>query len=238
MKKPPYHLAEDVFLCLSDDRFVFLDLRSDQYFCLDRKNTRTANYLLSERDKHSTAARNFPTENGDSQLVLDALARKGLLVTSDKRGKEITAVAIQPAANPFLNAADNHESSVDLGHWAAFFHASFKASWKLRCYSMQRTVRSVRNRKRRYSGEVSDRGNLRKVVAAYQHLRPFYPRKYRCLYDSLALVEFLAQYHLFPQWVFGVNTEPFGAHCWVQEEDFVLNDSPEFISNFTPIMSI
>jgi hypothetical protein len=63
-------------------------------------------------------------------------------------------------------------------------------------------------------------------------------RKHVCLYDSLALVEFLAHYRLFPQWVFGVMAEPFAAHCWVQQDDRVLNDSVDYVRGFTPIMVV
>jgi hypothetical protein len=31
---------------------------------------------------------------------------------------------------------------------------------------------------------------------------------------------------------------PFGAHCWLQHERWVLNDDVEYISTFTPIMVV
>lgn len=72
----------------------------------------------------------------------------------------------------------------------------------------------------------------------FQYLRPYYIRKYLCLYDSLALLEFLAHYRIFPQWVFGVTGQPFNAHCWIQESDCVLNDTLEHVRGFTPIMAV
>jgi hypothetical protein len=59
-----------------------------------------------------------------------------------------------------------------------------------------------------------------------------------CLFDSLALIHFLAQYGLYPDWVFGVSADPFEAHCWVQAGQVVLNDTVERVSAFTPILTI
>jgi hypothetical protein len=38
-------------------------------------------------------------------------------------------------------------------------------------------------------------------------------------------------------WVFGVRTWPFQAHCWLQCEDLVLDDQPDRVRAFTPIMA-
>jgi hypothetical protein len=57
------------------------------------------------------------------------------------------------------------------------------------------------------------------------------------MFDSLALVEFLAQWHIFPDWVFGVRVDPFEAHCWVQAVEVVLSDTLSFASRwYSPIM--
>jgi hypothetical protein len=73
----------------------------------------------------------------------------------------------------------------------------------------------------------------------YHSLRPLYPRDYLCLFDSLALIEFLSYWEIFPNWVFGVLIDPFKAHCWVQDGKLVLADTVTFSSRwFTPIMII
>jgi hypothetical protein len=38
--------------------------------------------------------------------------------------------------------------------------------------------------------------------------------------------------------MFGVMTRPFKAHCWVQIEDVVLNDSLDHVRLFTPIKAV
>jgi hypothetical protein len=59
-----------------------------------------------------------------------------------------------------------------------------------------------------------------------------------CLYDSLALLRFLSYYGVFPTCVIGVQTGPFGAHCWVQYQAVVFNDAPEYVRRFTPILAV
>ena len=76
-----------------------------------------------------------------------------------------------------------------------------------------------------------------RLASIFNVWRAYYVRPSLCLFDSLCLLEFLACYALFPKWVFGVNAEPFQAHCWVQEGTAVLNDTVERVSAYTPIMS-
>ena len=95
-----------------------------------------------------------------------------------------------------------------------------------------------RKRKHAAAHATFDFDRARAQVAVFDTLRPWWPQNYRCLYDSLALLVFLAASDLFPTWVFGVQEEPFEAHCWVQAGEVVLNDSLESVSAFTPIMIV
>ncbi|GAD58270.1 hypothetical protein MBEBAB_0520 [Brevundimonas abyssalis TAR-001] len=38
--------------------------------------------------------------------------------------------------------------------------------------------------------------------------------------------------------VFGIKLVPFGAHCWVQAGETVLNDTVDNVSEYTPIMVV
>lgn len=59
-----------------------------------------------------------------------------------------------------------------------------------------------------------------------------------CLFDSLTLINFLAYFGIFPQWIFGVRSDPFAAHCWVQQDGMVFNDSIEHVIRYKPIMVV
>jgi hypothetical protein len=241
MTTSSHQLAKDVFMCLADRRFVFLDLRQNRYLCLDRRNTEIATRLFAD----STAPhpkllmKKCALDSEDTRPIVQALIGRGLLVQHGLNGNVATSVCIQTAENILLPKGSGTKPVIRHGHWTAFLHASLSASWKLRWHSMQRIVRAVEDRKQRcVKSQTMDHDPLAELVATFHQLRPFYVRKYVCLYDSLALVEFLAHYRLFPQWVFGVTAEPFAAHCWVQQGDRVLNDSVEYVRGFTPIMVV
>lgn len=252
MAASTHMLAEDVFLCLSESRLVFLDLKRDEYSCLNQKDTQTAIQLFGGLSGSNTVPQEQEVEveqareRANASRVIQTLTDAQLLAKGESKGKKATPVRVQTPTESILLDGRLAKPTVRPGHWAAFFRASLVASLKLRWYSMQRTVRSVENRKLRASGtkrrverlQTAEQNLLRDLVTVFHHLRPYYGRKYLCLYDSLALVEFLAHYYIYPQWVFGVTAEPFNAHCWVQEDECVLNDSVERVCCYTPIMEV
>ena len=63
-------------------------------------------------------------------------------------------------------------------------------------------------------------------------------RAYLCLLDAPALVEFLPRRGLYPDWILGVQAQPFGAHRRVQAQGQLLNEEIEYASQFTGIMSV
>ena len=90
-----------------------------------------------------------------------------------------------------------------------------------------------------WKGAALDVDRARRLVEAFARYRVFlFSSRNECLFDSLALIEFLARYDIYPDWVFGVQTRPFAAHCWVQHGDIVFNDTVEYVGGFTPIMVV
>jgi hypothetical protein len=127
------------------------------------------------------------------------------------------------------------------GSWITFFTASAFAKFILRTWPFERVIRRVKLRKESLGRKASplDAEQARKLVEAFLRYRVFlFSSKDECLYDSLALLEFLARYGIYPDWVFGVQTRPFAAHCWVQHGEIVFNDTVEHVTGYTPIMVI
>ncbi|MDQ0839262.1 lasso peptide biosynthesis B2 protein [Sphingomonas faeni] len=75
------------------------------------------------------------------------------------------------------------------------------------------------------------------IVSAFDALRPFVPRLGRCLPNSLFMRDFLALYGIPSTLIFGVRTHPFEAHCWIEHDGAVLNDTADHVAWFTPIYS-
>lgn len=123
-----------------------------------------------------------------------------------------------------------------------FLRACAVADYQLCHLSFFNLVSRLLSRKYRRCRDNTDdamTGMLTFLSSAFITLRPFYPRQYRCIFDCLALLTFLSNWGLFPNWVFGVSADPFSAHCWVQHNHLVLCDTRDFsATRFTPIMTI
>ena len=75
-------------------------------------------------------------------------------------------------------------------------------------------------------------------LADYDRVRRYVPLARNCLLDSLAQYRWLARNGIRCRLVFGVTGAPFAAHCWLQADEAILNDTYEHVSRFTPIMVI
>ncbi|MBW4050302.1 MAG: lasso peptide biosynthesis B2 protein [Proteobacteria bacterium] len=109
----------------------------------------------------------------------------------------------------------------------------------LRSTHISGIVGNVAERKRaQASTEPTEWNRAVQLTGAFLDFRPMFPWDYRCLFDSLALIRFLSLFNLYPDWIFGVQDDPFNAHCWVQAGTRVLNDDIEHVRNYTPIMTV
>lgn len=73
---------------------------------------------------------------------------------------------------------------------------------------------------------------------AFEAIRPWVPFEGDCLQRSWMLHDRLCRRGFEADWVFGVRTWPFFAHCWVQVDDVVVGDTLNRVGGFTPIMAV
>ena len=236
-----YALADHVFLCVSGEHLVLLDLKDDRYWALEASQTAGLASLVSGWPvKGEGSADSEAAPSPETTAALEVLQSRGLLADSIPPGKEATPVKAIPPARELISETDT-SAGPRLGSWISFFVASAFAKFALRTWRFERVIRRVRRRKEQVGARAGalDVERARKLVEAFTRYRIFlFSSKDECLYDSLALIEFLARYDLYPDWVFGVQTRPFAAHCWVQHSDIVFNDTVEHVSGYTPIMVV
>jgi hypothetical protein len=238
-----YLLASHVYLCVTSDHAVLLDLKRDKYVGVGRSQMK----LLAERVKGwpAMSASRESSERVDS--LLSQMLSAGMLTTDATAGKAAAPINIAwPQAT--LSTLDHPSGAglfearpaITFAHFMLFLRASIAARMALRWRPIASVVAKVKSRKvRRGTAKKLDFGVARMLVAAFVHLRPLlFTTRDACLADSLALLNFLAYYEIFPTWVFAVQTGPFAAHCWVQEGDLVFNDTPDHVRRFTPILAI
>jgi hypothetical protein len=233
----PFFLQSHVFLCRGKRHWVILDVDRDKYLCVDRGQFEALGPSLQGWEGGGPGA--GPLADDALALANDLL---GLHILSDRAAHAKDAL---PTTYPLPTEALDPDAPARWRRWSgahagSFFLSSARASRELRRQRFQLTVEFVRSRKSRNAGRAGpfDIALARSLVSVFDRLRWFYPRPYLCLFDSLALIHFLARFQVYPDWVFGVTADPFEAHCWVQAGSVVLNDTVAGVSGFTPIMYV
>ena len=237
----PLFLQSHVFICQGKRHWVVLDVNRDKYLCIDRPQFEALGPSLKGWELPAAgpsgsdvaAASEAAVALANSLLALDILSDRATHAKDARPTAHLLPTeAIDPDSPPSRRSSGPHAAS--------FFLSSARASRELRRQRFQLIIEAVRARKNRNASRAGrpDFERTRSLVSVFERLRLFYPRSYLCLFDSLALIHFLARFHVYPDWVFGVNADPFEAHCWVQAGDVVLNDRVARVSAFTPIMHV
>jgi len=206
--------APRVFLARVDDDIVMLNVDADEYACL----VGAGEWMV-------------PADDGTIQIPDDATADE--LVTAGVASYEPPPTprrAPPPARRilPRLNQTNLSEAvSVGLTLFSATLAFRRKTLAQLVATSLPPIARNG----------VSDQ-ELSRVLAAARVALPWIPMEGECLQRAYELRWLLARQGIRTEWIFGVRTWPFAAHCWLQTDDLVIADSLERVSRFTPIMVV
>ena len=234
-------LRSHVFLCRGKRHWVLLDVSRDNYQCVGRGQFEALGPLLEGwKEPAGTSEEVAGTSPEVAEELANALVSQGIL-SEDSAGAKAALATDCPYPAQAIDP-DGPKPSL----WSTWFHAStffsscMRASRELSRQPLQVILEAVRARKARGTAGAGppDFDRARSLVRVFARLRWYYPRPYLCLFDSLALLHFLARFDLFPDWVFAVSADPFEAHCSVQLGDVVLNDTVERVSALIPIMSV
>ena len=235
-----WHLSHNAFLCRSHRHFVLLDLLNDKYLCIGGQVFEAL--CQSSNEISSLEPHNFssPITPSDISILVQDLVDRGILVTDSTIGKEIEPVIAAPQVTSTLSDPPADRTSVWMLRVPIFLRACRRAASDLAHHPLHHTVHEVKGQRRRRAAgrQTWDPVKTRALIGDFEALRYVFPRRYLCLFDSLALIHFLAAYDQFPTWVFGVDAEPFTAHCWLQEGSILLNDTLPNVSRYTPIMAV
>ncbi|MFJ2995504.1 lasso peptide biosynthesis B2 protein [Pandoraea sp. NPDC087047] len=233
-----YRLAHHVFSCVRDRQVVLLDLKQNRYFLLDATKVGAFTHLIHGWPADWTSPDS--PEIGRLSHLISTLLQRGMLTTVLREGWD----AVQPVqlASPAIGLIDEQENlrpRIRASDLFAFLVAAGYAKFALHFLPFERIISRVRLRRMASAsdGNPPSVERLRELVEIFLLLRIFlFSSRNACLFNSLTLLEFLARYRVLPDWVFGVQVTPFAAHCWLQWENLILNDSLETVCGYTPIM--
>lgn len=234
-----FYLHRNAYACQTEDGALFMNLESETYFGLGlREASALSNYVLGWPMGSAGDDTASPIDGAE---LTAAMLQCGLLTEMPNLGKkpDFASVEIRDAI-PYRGTIAN-PPKVAPSDVLNFAYACTRAALELRFVPLTKTVGRIRTRKARHiDGRRIERdADLYGLVRVFRLLTPFvYTAKGVCLFDSLALVEFLSRYELFPTWVIGARTRPFAAHSWVQHDGLVLNEKLESVEEFTPLLAV
>lgn len=224
MPPSPYALAPSVHWVTVHGFSIILDVAGDKYLSVPARQFELLLHHL-EGEAASVGVRHEEMPPDVTALFSDLVARR-ILLPGPARRLAGTDQRV-PAPERLISAARSRAPAGRALLCAAIFlKACLVAEYCFRFKRFSRIISRVATHERR--GSSASLETLVELTQLFHALRPFYPRSYLCLFDSLALLEFLAHWHYFPSLVFGVTVDPFEAHCWVQHGSIVLCDTWRF----------
>lgn len=239
-----YSLAPLIFLCPTRDGVVLLDLKRNRYLGLSCPDSLALSKRVNGFPKvaqwidfeASATAREFP------MTLLDSLLADGIVTSSPAGSNEVISTEIR-LHGPLVSIGEEivEKCRVRPTHLVNFLVCFLSSAASLRCVPLRYIVRRVYRRRSRaiVSGYTLNLSHVSELVDAFRSIRPyFFLAKDHCLLHALTLVHYLARYGEFPLWVFGVATDPWTAHSWVQYDEFLLDCNPEQVCSLEPILAI
>ncbi|WP_297511017.1 lasso peptide biosynthesis B2 protein [uncultured Caulobacter sp.] len=209
-------LRPDVHLARLGRDVVLLDAGLGEYLCLP-----------------DAAELFFQPATGPVEVLDDAVAREAAALGLAGAGRSVAA-PLPPS--PRADLIDHPASSIRGADWMAGAGAWTTMLVRYHGRSFGRLIAHAAQTRRHVEAPAPAR--LADEVAIFRHLLPWAPCQGVCLYRSFFLLTFLRRRGLDATWVFGVQTWPFEAHCWLQAGETVLDDRLDHVLPFTPILAV
>jgi hypothetical protein len=240
-----YALPNHIHTCATEAGVVVLDARRGKYSLVPGDRARTLEGVVRGWPALVPPSVIPANRSGPSSSLLDSLVRGGVIAprfecgSLDERHERAPAIVATEALLDALNAREIPKFS-----WRrviTFFLSVAYASVVLKHRPFYKLLNNLRMRKERGARLATEPTitEIRDCVRVFSWLRPFaYAQSDACLFDSVALTDFLYREDVFVEFVVGVRVQPFGAHSWVQFQGFALNDIPEYLGAYTPILSV
>ena len=213
----PLFQSPDIHMAWVGPDIVVLDVRNDVYSCV----MGGADLVASGDDGRLVAV---------DAATADALVEAGLAA--------VTAPDFRRPLPPRVISRLETPAKASMPDVLAFLASTALHAHGYHGRSFARIVTGARERRARTAPAARDDRVLAERVAAYQAALPWVPFQGVCLHRAHMLFHFLMDAGLTPNWVFGVRTWPFSAHCWLQIGDDVLADEPDRVGLYTPILVI
>jgi hypothetical protein len=237
-----YYLPRHIYCRVMPYGVVLLDARHNRYYGLSKNQAASLAPLVANWPEKPVVPIGDPGHESKSVDRLAKLVEGGILTTSDPGPQIESADPPRPVGSVPLEIIREWAGIVGLKQIAKFCWATVYIIIRLRLQNLDSLIRALRS-----GGQLRAANHQRVVpeaaiialVATHYRLRPWmYISKDSCLFDSLVLFQYLRLNGIPATLVVGVKFAPFAAHCWVQVGLRVLNNQPEDLDCFEPIVVV
>lgn len=204
--------------CEIGDLTIFLDVRRDRYLAIPSVIAKEV------RERHYSKV---PTK------ILDQIQAWGWTEAADSGiFEQKTAI---PQATEELSAI-TRDGPISYGLIRSAFFSVFVTKWAQKVLRLEWLLNRISMANA--SAPVAQGASMAQIVRAFEATdRVIFGAK-ACLTRSLALHRLLAANGHRSALVFGVRLNPFRAHCWLQQNNVVINDTIEQIGMFRPLRAV
>ena len=211
-----WRLNSNLTACIASGRLILLDEARDRYFAVPDASMAVVEAWLNAADGSDVPG---PLANW---------------LGNTSRGRLTNQLRID-VAPPTPTVAHAAGAGVDLSGIFSVTRTILVSWILLRTRKLHRIL--AHHRGGRAAAILLEPSALVDFAQRFANARRWCPIKRNCLLDSLAFDRWMAHPRN-AQIVFGVVAKPFEAHCWVQSESIVLNDSYDRVSRFEPILTV
>ncbi len=194
---------------------VFLDVKADAYLCL----VGAAGLVVVEADGGVSV---------QDRDAAQALIQAGLVAEGPPAPRRI--IPPKPTVDPVPTSRRARSREV-----AALGLACVATASAFRFRTFAALIEAAGARRERHPGPLPFRDDVLDASAIFARLRPWSPVGGACLMRSHLQLQHLRRLGLDADWVIGVRTWPFMAHCWLQSGPVALDDDVERLVAYTPI---
>lgn len=231
-----YSLAEHVHACLANGHIVFLDIENDKYTALPPEVSKRLGTLVANRKVDAAAVE---AGGPESRNALANLLARGMVQAGASRSAEVRSRPVGPPRRDLSEANIEGRRPLAFHHAANFLYAYARAVVGKKILGNNRVIRSLSRGRARIASARSPQHTLEELLEALRFIRIFFYREIdHCYFDCIVHMYFLRRYGFDPVWVFGVQMEPFHAHCWVQVGDVLVTNYLGETNMLHPILAV
>ncbi|MFZ5685691.1 MAG: lasso peptide biosynthesis B2 protein [Pseudomonadota bacterium] len=212
------HLRSGVHATPVGDDLVLLDVGRDAYVCLPGA---AGPWSAGQSDPHDPQAR----------ALAEALAAGGLLAMQGPAPRRPAPRLARPAAG----LAPEPSSDVRPTDLLRLLRAWLDFQRHYRGRPFAHLLAAATDGRPAAPADAAERARLARV---FHRLAVWLPLPAKCLARSFVLLRFLHLSGATAEWRFGVALWPFRAHCWLEADGVVLDDAPERLAPYTPILAV